>query len=97
MRLSMENPTTEECALDLAAAAFEAMERHDIPPTPPNFTIWYSYASGRRPGHDRKPDHPIGDGRTAAARSSKKTYREPPSRTAAGRIGRPGTIVAERS
>ncbi|MDP6705677.1 MAG: GGDEF domain-containing protein [Alphaproteobacteria bacterium] len=60
------------------------MERHDIPPTPPNFSIWYSYASGRQPGLDRKPDHPIGDGCAPAALPSKKTRRAPPSRTAAG-------------
>jgi diguanylate cyclase len=88
----MENPKTEECALDLAAAAFEAMERHDIPPTPPNFAIWYSYASGRQPGLDPKQDHPIGDGRRSAARPDKETYREPPNRAAAGLRSRPADL-----
>jgi len=36
-------------ALDFARQALEKMVAHKVPPTPPNFTIWYTDVSGRLP------------------------------------------------
>jgi len=38
-----------ERAREYARVAVERMHRHHIPPTPSNFTVWYTYASGRNP------------------------------------------------
>ncbi len=38
-----------ERAREYARVANERMQRHRIPPTPPYFTVWYTYASGRNP------------------------------------------------
>lgn len=45
----MDYSETFEQAARFARDAFELMERKKIPINPPNFTIWYSYVSGRNP------------------------------------------------
>ncbi len=40
----------------IAARAMALMARHDIPPTPENYTIWYSYAAGSNPALVRSLD-----------------------------------------
>ena len=34
----------------IAARALALMTEHDIPPTPENYTIWYTYVAGTKPG-----------------------------------------------
>jgi len=46
-----------ERAREYARVAVERMQRHRIPPTPPNFTVWYTYASGRNPELKATIDH----------------------------------------
>lgn len=46
-----------ERAREYARVAIERMNRHLIPPTPPNFTVWYTYASGRNPELKATIDH----------------------------------------
>lgn len=38
---------SEEHAREFAATAMDLMATHGVPPTPSNFQIWYSYASGQ--------------------------------------------------
>lgn len=42
-------PETAEAARNHALVALDLMARHDVPPNPLNFTVWYSYAGRRDP------------------------------------------------
>jgi diguanylate cyclase len=44
---------TPETVQRYADAAFAAMRRHAIVPTPAHYAIWYEHAAGRNPGLDR--------------------------------------------
>ena len=52
----MEQPESREQALEIAEKALAAMDSQRVPPTPPNFTVWYSYHSGRYPDLARSLD-----------------------------------------
>jgi diguanylate cyclase len=43
-------------AHDVAERALEQMKANDVPPNPMNYTIWYSYCSGRHPDLNRTID-----------------------------------------
>jgi len=43
-------------ARDVAEMALEQMKANDVPPNPMNYTIWYSYCSGRHPDLSRTID-----------------------------------------
>jgi diguanylate cyclase len=49
---------TEELAqsLKFGQGAFSAMKAHDIPPTPANYLVWYSYVTGVMPELNRSID-----------------------------------------
>ncbi len=51
----MLNDSFEQAA-EYAASAVRLMQEHGIAPTPANFQIWYSYASGRDPALNRAID-----------------------------------------
>jgi diguanylate cyclase len=72
----MEYPETGELAVKHAAAAFEALKRHDIAPTPPNFAIWYTYASGQMPELNQSLDILIGNRQTFDTRLNKDIYQQ---------------------
>jgi diguanylate cyclase len=57
----MERPETGELAQRHAATAFEALERHEIPPTPQNFAVWYAYAAERMPELNQSLDILVGN------------------------------------
>jgi diguanylate cyclase len=48
-------------ALQYARAALESMGQHGIPVTPPNFTVWYSHATGQYDELSRELDQLIAD------------------------------------
>ena len=51
-----------EKAWELARTAFSAMRKHDIPPVPQNFALWYAYATGAYPELTRTIDGMLRDG-----------------------------------
>jgi diguanylate cyclase len=46
-----------------AERALAEMARHEVPPTPRNYAIWFAYVSGRSPGLVRAINEVAGDGR----------------------------------
>ncbi len=52
----MEKPDSLEHALEIAGKALTAMDGQQVPPTPPNFTVWYNYHTGRFPDLTRSLD-----------------------------------------
>jgi diguanylate cyclase len=52
----MEKPESNEQALEIASKALAAMDNQQVPPTPPNFKVWYNYHTGRFPDLTRSLD-----------------------------------------
>jgi diguanylate cyclase len=59
----MLQPDNLEQALVFAGKALETMTGRSVPPTPPNFTLWYAYHTGRMPDLRRSLDVLIETGR----------------------------------
>jgi diguanylate cyclase len=59
----MEQPDSIERVLDIADKALAAMDGQRVPPTPPNFTVWYNYHTGRYPDLSRSLDVLVQSGR----------------------------------
>ena len=60
----MNFPEDGTLAEDFSRLALERMQHSDIPPTPPNFTVWYSYATGRMPELNQSIEILIGNQQT---------------------------------
>lgn len=58
----MEHPDDIKVAAETAERAISLMMEHDIPSTPQNFTVWYTYVSGREPDLVRAVDQMISSG-----------------------------------
>lgn len=52
----MEHAHSLKEAKELAGKALSAMDGHKVPPTPPNYTVWYNYHSGQYPDLTRSLD-----------------------------------------
>jgi len=59
----MQQPDNLEQALTFAGKALDTMTGQSVPPTPPNFTLWYAYHTGRMPDLRRSLDVLIENGR----------------------------------
>lgn len=55
----MEHPDDIKVAAETAERAIGLMMRHRIPSTPQNFTVWYTYVSGREPDLVRAIDRMV--------------------------------------
>ena len=62
MQLLMLNSDNFEQAKKYAASAFQTMESRNIPATPMNFTIWYTYYAGNDPNLVRGLDALLSNG-----------------------------------
>lgn len=58
----MEYPETFDAAREFADDALKSMEQHKIPATPRNFTVWYTYVSGKFPDLTSAVDQMVKDG-----------------------------------
>jgi diguanylate cyclase len=52
----MRGPAENQMSLQLADAAMKAMVAHEVPPTPQNYAVWYTYAAGTQPELTRTLD-----------------------------------------
>jgi diguanylate cyclase len=55
----MRDAATQRQPKVLAEAALKAMARHDVPPTPQNYALWYAYVAGTMPDLKRDIDTAI--------------------------------------
>ena len=58
----LDHPDDIKVAAQRAKEALSAMTEKDIPSTPQNYTVWYTYVSGREPDLKRAIDKMIGEG-----------------------------------
>lgn len=54
---------SKEQSAEYAAAAMAAMAKHDVPPTPDNFAVWYNYCAGAMPDLVKAVNVILGNGR----------------------------------
>jgi len=59
---NVEYPETFDAAREFADDALKSMEQHKIPATPRNFTVWYTYVSGKFPDLTTAVDQMVKDG-----------------------------------
>jgi diguanylate cyclase len=52
----MHGPAENQLSLQLADKAMKAMHGHEIPPTPQNYAVWYTFAAGTQPELTRTLD-----------------------------------------
>ena len=52
----MQGPAENQLSLQIADKAMRAMLDHEVPPTPQNYAVWYTYAAGAQPELTRTLD-----------------------------------------
>ena len=72
--------SAQEAAADTAAEllrlAVPLMSRHQIPPTPHNYAVWYTYVSGENPQLQTEIDRLLGEGASFTAEACSRLYRQ---------------------
>ncbi|AYC32176.1 diguanylate cyclase [Pseudomonas cavernae] len=83
MKQSPKNPNTLELypeetreAADLLKHAVPLMVRHDIPPNPVHYALWYTYSQGRNPELNRRLDKTVTDFDSFPPETATKLFRE---------------------
>lgn len=70
----MEYSEGQEQASELAMRALDSMKQHQVPATPPNFAIWYTYLSEKYPDLKKAMDVLISNNQAFTAEKNEEIY-----------------------